>query len=129
MGSLILRVMMHFWNIINIYQRPVVYQQTVTNNRYMSHKRELDNVTHVFDVKQLKISRTPRKPFRAKAVYSYEVSRYTFREGEFIDKHTVRMPELCLFLFRNTKIPHVLAINAFLNIEQNDAGGLDEAKN
>lgn len=108
---------MYLWNTVVHYQKPVTYKVVETPNRYMSHQHEAGGITYIFEVKQLRHSRTPKKPFIGKTVYQYEVTQYVFKEGDFQASVTKEMPEYSFWLFRNTKIPHVLAINAFLHTE------------
>ncbi len=120
---------MYVWNMIVNYQKPIVYELSETPNRYMSHQHEGDGITNIFEVKQLKHSRIPKKPFRGKVIYQYEVTQYVFKEGNFQSSKTERMPEYGGWLFRNTKVPHILAINAFLHTVIWVRGSLDETRN
>lgn len=124
MGNLLIGFVMFLWNKMVHHQKPITYDAVETPNRYMCHQKHPGDITHVFEVKQLKMSRTPKKPFWGKTIYQYEVTMYVFVGGEYEQKRSARLPEYCYFLFRNTKIPHVLAINAFLNTEIKKTGGL-----
>ena len=115
--QIIAALLMYLWNTVVEYQKPVKYSSIETNNNH-SFRFHKDNVVYVLEVKQLKVRRKPRFPFRSRTSYLYEVTQYVFKNGDFVDRITVRMPEFSSLLFRNTKIPHVLAVNAFLEFHK-----------
>lgn len=115
MDKLISMLLTFIWNFIYEYQRPVLYFECETNNNYsVKHIDPASNLHYIFEVKQIKLQRRPQKPFWKSTVYLYDVNQYLFVNGKFVDKVCIRYPEYSLSLFRNTKVPHVLAINAFL---------------
>lgn len=115
--QLITSLLMYVWNYFVDYQKPVEYSQVETNNNYR-FKVEKDEQVLIIEVKQLKLSRIPKKPFRSKVVYLYEVTQYAFKDGVFTGSINDKYPEFCTRLFRNTKIPHLMAVNAFLGVKE-----------
>ena len=110
-------LLMYIWNIFVDYHKPVKYTYDETHNNHMFRINE-GNLTYVLEVKQIKVKRKPRFPFKSRVSYLYEVTQYVFKNGDFVNRITERMPEFSFFLFRNTKIPHVLAVNAFLEFHK-----------
>lgn len=108
---------MYLWNMLVEYQKPVEYTAIETNNNH-TFKTNKNDLIFLLEVKQLRVKRKPRFPFISKVIYQYDVTQYTFRDNVFVNKRNARMPEFSFFLFRNTKIPHVLATNAFLEFNK-----------
>ena len=103
----------HIWNFVTEYQKPINYITSETHNNHLLKHGEGDNVV-IFEIKQIKRMRIPRHPFPKRTVYQYVVTQYTYREGNNINISRDTLPEYCGKLFRNTKIPHLMAVNAFL---------------
>lgn len=78
---------------------------------------------YLIEVKQIKYCRRPRPPFMRRVVYLYQVTQYVFKDKHVIDTISRTMPELCNFMFRNTKVPYVLAVNAFLDLTKGECNG------
>ena len=115
--QLIAGLLMYVWNAFVDFQKPIVYTIVETNNN-QTFRFNRDGFIYLLEVKQLRKKRKPRFPFRSKIVYLYEVTQYTFKDNAFVNKRSDKLPEFCIFLFRNTKIPHVLAANAFLEFNK-----------
>ena len=101
------------WNKITELQKPVKYEQVETNNNHR-FKHEVNGCVLIFEVKQLRECRIPKFPFLRKTVYQYAVTQYAFKDGVFTNAKEDKIPEFCNWVFRNTKIPHLMAVNAFL---------------
>lgn len=106
-----------WWNVLMTHSTPFRYAHVSTGNNHITHTQNdpMQNA-YVFEVVQLKVSRHPKLPFLPRVIYQYRVTRHHFHKDKFVKSQTDVMPELCSRLFRNTKVPHVLAVNAFLNI-------------
>lgn len=103
----------HFWNKVTEYQKPIVYKSIETHNNYRL-KHELDGCLLILEIKQLRQVRAPRFPFLNRTVYQYAITQYTYKEGVNVSVVKDKYPEYCWRWFRNTKIPHLMAVNAFL---------------
>lgn len=106
---------MQCWNYLASRQLPVYYTRTGTGNNHTFKRTEGENVV-VLVVKQFKCVRNPKFPFRTRTIYQYEVSHFIFKNSAFVSKVVMDIPEYCNSLFRNTNIPHLLAVNAFLEV-------------
>lgn len=110
-----LAILVWFWNVLAKLHAPVKYESLVTGNSYTSRTEDKNGISQLYYVKQLKIIRSPRRPFFPRIQYIYEVTEMTYRDNRFEIGKTRSFPDLAGGLFRRTKIPHVLAINAFRN--------------
>lgn len=106
-------LLMYLWNWLVKFQEPVTYSETETNHDYKFRINRTD-CTHIIVVKQLKLVRKTSNSIWKKVVYVYDVKQYTFVDGNNCTVKGDRYPEYCWALFRITKIPHLMAMNAFL---------------
>lgn len=110
-----------FWNWWVKFHIPVTYQAQFVNKEVF--KRKDGDYFHVIEVSQFKYSRVPRPPFLGRAVYQYEVTQCIFKDKHLVTKTTRVMPEYSSILFRNTRVPYVLAVNAFLELIEGECNG------
>jgi len=99
------------WNWLTKVQQPVVYEMEMTNNNFTAHKNYGGLTTIVFVVKQLRYRRIPRRPFLQGESRCYQVEAFRYVKGEFTESSIYYIPELCHWMFKNTKAPHACAIN------------------
>lgn len=117
MNTMLTALLVWWWNVLVRHSSPFEYVHVSTGNNHITHtQNEKTQEGYVFEVIQLKVSRRPRTLFRSRTVYQYRVTRHYFHKEKFVRSQSDVMPEFCSFLFRNTKVPHVLAVNAFLKI-------------
>lgn len=106
-------LLMYLWNWMIDFQKPITYSETETHNDYKLKINRTD-CTQIIVVKQLRLVRKPSRLFKKKVAYLYDVTQYTFIDGKNCAIKSNRYPEYCWSLFRITKIPHLMAMNAFL---------------
>ena len=96
-------VLSFFWNWWVQYHAPVSYHSKLLN-------------TEVMEVRQIRYNRNPKPPFVGKVIYVYHVTQYVFKDKHLVKTISKTMPEFSGKLFRNTRVPYVLAVNAFLEL-------------
>lgn len=102
------------WNWLVQFHMPVYYKAQLVNTEVIT-KRD-DAFHYVIEVTQIRYSRNPKPPFLGKVVYVYKVTQYVFKDKHLINTVSKTMPEFSGRLFRNTRVPYVLAVNAFLEL-------------
>ena len=75
-----------------------------------------DVFQYVMEVTQIRHCRNPKPPFIGKAIYVYQVTQYVFKDKHLVNTISKTMPEFSGKMFRNTRVPYVLAVNAFLEL-------------
>ena len=116
LNQLIVLLLSYFWNLFVDLHDPVYYDSLTTGSNVF--KRDEGGLSFLTVVNQLRLTRKPRFPFPTKEVYQYEVIEFTFKDNHLIDKQTMTMPEYSSFWFRNTRVPYVLAVNAFKKLKR-----------
>lgn len=103
-----------FWNWLVQFHQPVQYKAELVNTEVITKKD--DDYHYVMEVSQIRYNRTPKPPFIGRKVYAYQVTQYVFKDKHLVNSVSKTIPEFSSFMFRNTRVPYVLAVNAFLEL-------------
>ena len=96
------------------YHAPVSYHSELLNTEVIT--RQDDIFHYMLEVQQIRYSRSPKPPFVGKVIYVYQVTQYVFKDKHLVNTISKTMPEFSGKMFRNTRVPYVLAVNAFLEL-------------
>lgn len=107
-------VLSFFWNWWVQYHAPVSYHSELLNTEVITKKDDI--FQYVMEVRQIRYNRNPKPPFVGKVIYVYHVTQYVFKDKHPVKTISKTMPEFSGKLFRNTRVPYVLAVNAFLEL-------------
>ena len=107
-----------FWNWWVQYHAPVSYHSKLLNTEVITKKDDI--FQYVMEVRQIRYNRNPKPPFVGKVIYVYHVTQYVFKDKHLVKTISKTMPEFSGKLFRNTRVPYVLAVNAFLELIEGD---------
>ena len=100
------------------YHTPVSYHSELLNTEVITKKDDI--FQYMLEVQQIRYSRSPKSPFARKVIYVYHVTQYVFKDKHLVKTISKTMPEFSGKLFRNTRVPYVLAVNAFLELIEGD---------